>query len=43
MQAVSQKETGDLAVPGLISYSNENGTEIPQGISLETSCVEHNQ
>lgn len=31
MQSVSQKDTGDLAVPGLISYSNENGTVTPTG------------
>lgn len=44
MQSVSQKDTGDLAVPGLISYSNENGTVTPTGnLSWNKAivCVEH--
>lgn len=31
MQSVSQKDTEDLAVFGLISDSNENGTVMPAG------------
>lgn len=31
MQSVSEKVTGVLAVPGLISYNNENGAVMPTG------------
>lgn len=43
MQSVSQKDTGDLAVFGLISDSNENGTVMPAGSLKQIVSVERSQ